>query len=379
MSNIAETPKRSLLQILVVEPDATFAKSIEDMLSSEREAFLKTESVPTLKAAVNRVSRGDVQAVLLNLFLPDSKGLETLEAWTTAAPQIPVVVLFDQKSVYLLPEALRRGVRDYLVKSEMDGRLLSRVLIYAIDRKTVDDRIRELSNIGLEYVRIVSHELRAPLSITREGVSLVLDSILGKINDKQEQVLKIAKRNIDRLDHIIMNMLDISKLDAGKMEIRREPVDLMELVKHIVASFEERSKEKGLTIRAIAPHETVWVYADKQRILEVLAHLVGNAVKFTKEGTITISLRETDEEAICDVADTGVGISREDRPKMFGKFQQFGWAPGGGEKGMGLGLAIVKGIIELHAGEIGVDSEPGKGTKVSFTLQRYKTPVPKRR
>lgn len=361
------------MRVLIVDPSREDAAALEAMLSRDRTPYIETAVASGLEPAAVEAGARPPHAVLLNLDLPESRGLTTLENWTKRFPELPVIALLERERATLELEVLKSGAQEYLVKGDFDARLLSRAVFYAIDKKRLETRVKALSQTGLEYVSMVSHELRAPLAITREGVSLVLDSILGKISDKQAEVLRIAKRNIDRLDHIIMNMLDITKLEAGRMVLTKEPVNLVEVARHIAQSFAERVREKNLALRVTATTDELRVMADKHRMIEVLAHLVGNAVKFTKEGTIEIGLRENASgEVECTIADTGIGISKEDWPKIFRKFQQFGWAPGGGEKGLGLGLAIAKGIIDLHRGKIGVESEVGRGTRFIFTLPRVR-------
>ena len=220
----------------------------------------------------------------------------------------------------------------------------------------------------LELILFIAHEIRAPLGIVKESISLVIDKILGKTNEKQQHVLLTARRNVDRIDRVIMNLVDISRLEAGKMELRKERMDLMAAVAQTLESFRPVVDASRVELKAVSPRQKVEVVADRHRILSVLAHLVGNAVKFTEKGSVQVVVEEDKSFLRCVVRDTGVGISKEDKFKLFEKYQQSGWAPGGGEKGMGLGLAIVKGIVELHGGTVSVRSEPEKGCEVTFTL-----------
>ncbi len=229
---------------------------------------------------------------------------------------------------------------------------------------------KELESVKSEFISTVSHELRTPLSITREGISLVLDKIPGKINDKQKEILTTAMDNIDRLARIINSLLDISKIETGKVELKRCLIDLTRLVRQIMSSFESKAREKGLELRVILPDKAIDVYADADRIIEVFTNLISNALKFTKEGYIEISVREMENEIECAIVDTGIGISKDDILKVFDRFQQFGRIEGGSEAGTGLGLSIAKGIVEMHQGKIFVESEIGKGSRFFFTLPK---------
>ncbi len=234
-----------------------------------------------------------------------------------------------------------------------------------------EKELRKLDQLKRDFISTVSHELRTPLAITKEGISLVLDKIPGKINEQQEKILSTARSNIDRLARIIDELLDVSKIEAGKVELKRGLVDLCGLIRKTASSFELNLKEKNLDLKINVPEKQIKAFVDPDKLIQVFINLIGNALKFTDRGSIEISLQEKEKEIECVVADTGLGISEEDLPKVFGRFEQFGRLPGPGEKGTGLGLAINKGIIELHGGKIRVESKLGQGSKFSFILPKF--------
>mgnify|MGYP000191496243 CR=1 FL=1 len=233
-------------------------------------------------------------------------------------------------------------------------------------------RLREIENMRSEFVSTVSHELRTPLATIKEAISQVLEGLLGETTPQQKEFLNICLEDIDRLTRIINGLLDISKIEAHRLRIKKDNVDIVKLVKGVVASFTPRFKEKGLEIKTNFSSPYLEVYCDRDKIIQVFTNLVSNALKFTDSGYIEISVSEEGEEVKCSVRDTGKGIAPENLDKVFDKFMQFGREYGPGEKGTGLGLAITKGIIELHRGRIWVESKLGEGTKFSFTLPQYK-------
>ncbi|MDD5774039.1 MAG: ATP-binding protein [bacterium] len=230
---------------------------------------------------------------------------------------------------------------------------------------------KEVDRMKTEFISIVSHELRTPLSITKEGLSLVLDKTLGELNEKQEKFLTIAKNNIDRLTNIINSLLDISKIEAGKLELKRASVNLNELISGIIFSFSKQANDKGLELKVRLPKEQIEIYADEGKVIQIFTNLMSNAMKFVEKGYIEVSVIEKENEIECTVADSGIGISGDDLPKVFNKFQQFGRIPGTGEKGTGLGLSIAKSLVELHNGKIWIESQLGRGTRFIFTLPKY--------
>jgi len=233
----------------------------------------------------------------------------------------------------------------------------------------VEKHIR-MEKLKDDLINTVSHELRTPLSIAKEAISLVLEKVPGQINDQQTEILGIAKKNIERLARIINELLDVSKIEAGKVELRKEDVDLSALIRTTALTFEGSARDKGLDLRVSLPEQPIIAWADEDKLNQIFTNLVGNAVKFTHQGYIEISVQDGEAETECRVRDSGVGITAEDLPKLFDKFTQFGRKNGPGDRGTGLGLAIVKGLVELHKGEIRIDSEVGRGTTVLFTLPK---------
>jgi len=229
-------------------------------------------------------------------------------------------------------------------------------------------KLQDLDKLKSDFVSTVSHELRTPLATTKDAIILVLDELPGKINEKQKTILNIAKNNINRLERIINNILDVSKIEAGKVELKRETINIADLVKQIAASFESKIKQKGLELKVNVPD--VNVYVDQDKMPQIFSNLIANAIKFTEKGRIEISVAEKEKTIECTVRDTGKGIPKKDIPRVFGKFQQFARASGAEEKGTGLGLSIVRSLIELHRGGIWFESFEGKGTEFTFTIPK---------
>jgi anti-sigma regulatory factor (Ser/Thr protein kinase) len=177
--------------------------------------------------------------------------------------------------------------------------------------------------------------------------------------------------DIDRLSRIIDGLLDISRIESGKIILKKETLDIIDLARNAVSSLAVKIKNKGLELIEEYPKEKTEIYVDKDRIIEVFINLLSNAIKFTDKGHIEISVKNKAKMVECCISDTGRGIAKKDLPKVFSRFQQFGRVFGPGEKGTGLGLSIVKSIIELHKGQIRVESKLNKGTKFIFTLFKY--------
>jgi PAS domain S-box-containing protein len=232
---------------------------------------------------------------------------------------------------------------------------------------------KELERMKSEFISTISHELRTPLTTIRETVSQVLDGILGETTPEQRDFLNMCLEDTDRLKRIIDNLLDISKIEAKRVELRREMFDMTVLVKGIITAFTPVAATKGLEIKEKFSKENIEVYADKDKVIQIFTNLIGNALKFTEKGYIQISVTDKKYSVECSISDTGVGIAKGDMLRVFDKFQQFGRVAGPGEKGTGLGLSITKSLVELQKGTIRVESELNKGTSFIFELPKYET------
>ncbi len=229
---------------------------------------------------------------------------------------------------------------------------------------------KEIDKIKSEIISNVSHELRTPLSILKEGVSLLYDEIPGKINSKQHKILNMAKGNIDRLAAIINNLLDISKMESGKNDLQMTLVNLPVFINEVVSNFNQKTREKGLQLKVNKIPEDLKIYFDEDKIYQVLINLLQNSMKFTEKGNIEVSVKNRPNEVEFCVKDSGIGISKENLPKLFDRFQQF--SPGyGTQAGTGLGLSISKSILKLHGGKIWAESEFGKGSRFFFCIPKY--------
>ena len=228
----------------------------------------------------------------------------------------------------------------------------------------------KLDRLKSEFIANVSHELRTPIAMIKEGVSQVSEGLHGELNQGQSYSLGRSLDNVNRLTLMVNNILDVSALEAGKIELKKEPTDIIDLARHIISIFAPQAKNKGLEIKTDFPQERLAPLADKDMLAQVFSRLIENALKFTDRGGIEVKIQEKDRAIECAISDSGKGIAQEDLPKVFDKFQQFSRTYGPGAKGVGLGLAIVKSIIDLHQGKIWVESKPQEGTRFIFILPR---------
>jgi NtrC-family two-component system sensor histidine kinase KinB len=225
--------------------------------------------------------------------------------------------------------------------------------------------LREIDRLKSEFIATASHELRTPLTSVQMGVHLLLEGALGELTDDQNEVLQACRQDCERLDKLMRDLLDLSRIEAGESQPQLAAASAKDLIATAVKELRPQVEAKGLKLSVDASVELPWVSVDRLQIERVIGNLVINALRHTKQGEIKISAEQRDSHVALSVSDTGSGIPTEYLPHIFDKFVQVPDAPTGGA---GLGLTISKAIIEAHGGKISVQSEVGRGTTFTFTL-----------
>ena len=231
------------------------------------------------------------------------------------------------------------------------------------------EQLQEFDRLKNAFVSIVSHELRTPLTAIKGFVENLLQGLIGPLNEKQNYYLTRIQLNADRLTRMLNELLDLSKIEAGSMELCPTLLSLQEILTDLLEGFQPLAQRKSIMMEVFAMESMPRVHADRDKLYEVLANLLENAIKFTPSGgRVQIDAEVLDDRYVkIGVSDTGCGISEEHLPKVFDKFYRV--QPGSGHAaGAGLGLAIAKGLIELHGGTMAVESSSGKGSHFYFTL-----------
>ncbi|MFH1360216.1 MAG: PAS domain S-box protein [Candidatus Omnitrophota bacterium] len=236
------------------------------------------------------------------------------------------------------------------------------------DRKQAEKVMFDVYNAKNEFISIVSHELRTPLTAIKEGISIVQEEETGRLNKKQLDFLNLAKRNTERLSILINDVLDYQKLEAGRMEFALEEGDINSVIEEVRQTMEPVATNKGIQLHVRFGEDLPRVKFDRNRIFQVLVNLVGNAVKFTDQGSVTIESSRPQQSLHVSVIDTGIGIKAEDMNKLFQSFSQISSEQRKKVGGTGLGLVISRRIMQQHGGDIWVESAIGKGSSFSFWL-----------
>ena len=246
------------------------------------------------------------------------------------------------------------------------GYLLIRSVMLEIRRR---QEIEKIDKAKSEFISIASHQLRTPLTAVKGYISMILEGTYGQLSEKQAEPLKNVYQSNERLMRLVNDLLDLSRLDAGKIEFSPELVSLEEMVSGIVEELRINAEKKGLHIKMVRPSGSLpKIMVDQDKLRQVILNIVDNAIKYTKEGGIAIELKKVGEEEEIEISDTGEGM---DEGELNSLFQMFSRATAGTQlhaEGAGLGLYVAKQFIEMHRGRIWAES-PGKGKGSTFYIR----------
>ncbi len=248
---------------------------------------------------------------------------------------------------------------------------ISELAAIAIENARLHEEIKALDNMKSNFISNVSHELRSPLTSIKESVSLLLDEVNGSLNADQKKFLEIAKRNIERLSRLIDDLLDLAKIESGKTDMRRLFINIVTIAEDAVSSFKVLAGNKKITLGIRVNPSVIKVWADPDKLTQALSNLIDNAIKYSpKDSSVMVEVIDKRDVVEVSILDNGIGISEENINRLFDKFNRLEDAIQNRVKGTGLGLAITKELIQLHGGEISVESKPGEGSRFYFTLPK---------
>ena len=241
--------------------------------------------------------------------------------------------------------------------------------------RLVNQRLREVDRLKDDFLANTSHELRTPLyGITGLAESL-LDGAAGELSEAVQRNLTMIVASGHRLGHLVNDILDFSKLRHQSLELRLRPVDLHTLADVVLTLSEPLAKDKNLRLENRVPPDLAAAEADENRLQQILYNLIGNAIKFTEEGAVEVAAEAVDERLVVRVVDTGIGMRPEQQKHIFDAFEQADASVEREYGGTGLGLAVTRQLVELHGGEIWVESRPGEGSTFSFSLPLAREPA----
>lgn len=366
-----------MTRVLLVEDNPGDAELVRKRLCDSRGPPFLLEWRDSLEEGLLAYLQNAADIVLLDLNLLDSSGLDTVTTFRARVPAAPIVVLTGTDDLDTGLAAIRLGADDYVAKSQIAGDVFRRTLAYAVERRRMMgslERERE-ENARLYHeaerawhardrlLQVVSHDLRNHVSTMQIGLRLL--KVFDAPNERVRRI-ESMERASGTLLRLLQDLVDMAAIEKGVLHVELKPENALHLIDEAYEAFLPAMEGKTIRFARRKMANPTLVSADRDRVLQVLGNLLGNACKFTPaNGSVTIGCEPADEGATFFVEDSGPGVAEEDRKRVFERF--FRGAQGGGP-GAGLGLAIAKALIEAHGGRIWVAGEHGKGATFAFTL-----------
>jgi signal transduction histidine kinase len=370
-------------KILVVDDEQEIREFLSKALT--RIAGFHVEMAEDGEEALKKIEQDKLDLILTDLKMPKMDGLKLITEIAKTKPEILTILMTGHGTIDSALEAMKRGASDYLTKPINLDELVLRIQKvleekqrflslkgYITQLERANQELKQVDEIKSEFVSVASHELRTPLATIKNVVQLVLKRKAGEINETQENFLTMAEKNINRLTNILNDLLDLSRIESGKIGMKLEELDLRGPVVFVLSSLKSQADGKSIHLEMDVEKDLPFVYGDREKVEQILTNLIGNAIKFTPEGgrvMVSAKLSDRVRNAVgISVHDNGVGIPKDQLEKVFEKFHQVESPLHHSASGTGLGLAITKGLVEAHQGQIWVESEVEKGSTFIFTL-----------
>ncbi len=349
--------------------------------------------------------------IFLDVQMPEESGLSLLPQMLRDFPESVVVMMTAYGSEQVAAEALRGGADDYIAKP-IDLRRLRELLERNLEKQRlraerqslverlkdsnrylmrqhaalrqadeeilqVNRQLEQSSRYKSEFLANMSHELRTPLNAIMGFSEILLDVTMNLTSGERTEFLRNIHSSGQHLLGLINDILDLAKIEAGKMDLHAEEMPVPQALQEVAAILEPMARQQGLQLKTVGVAEAGVIKADRSKFKQVLYNLLSNAVKFTSApGTITVSVKDSPEQLTVSVEDTGIGMKPEDLPKLFREFEQIDGSYTRRYQGTGLGLALCRRFVEMHGGRIWAESQFGKGSIFTFTIPREPRLVP---
>lgn len=386
LSNVSVRPVEQRVNVLVVDDDPAFRNLCRLYLQDDSRIGYHVLEAASGADAMGICGAEPLDCLLIDYNLPDASGTTLLrELRNLCGPLTPMILLTGLGSEDIAIEAMHAGAADYIPKDRISEESLTRAISNAVERsrlmRSIDDRNQRLVRANDELQRkndqiqrfyhAVSHEIKTPLTAAREFLSLVADGVYGEVSGEQSEALGLAMESCDQIAAHFNELIEVTRLDTGKLRLEKAPCDPKRLVMLSIASVRSAAAAKGVEIEERIADDLPQIVVDGSRIIQVLSNLLNNAEKFTEPGgTITV-FAERDEQfdtIVLGVRDTGCGIAPDHLPRIFDRLYQVSNQSEAFTRGLGLGLSIAREIISLHGGDLLVESEVGKGSTFRVRL-----------
>ncbi|HEY9625861.1 MAG TPA: hybrid sensor histidine kinase/response regulator [Coleofasciculaceae cyanobacterium] len=369
-----------ILKILIVDDDEVDRMALRRLLKM---AGVQIEAVEACDCgvAIAALKEQPFDCAFVDYRLPDMDGLELVQLLRRDNIKIPLIILTGQGDEQIAVELMKAGASDYIAKGRLSPEALAQVLRNAVRvyqaemlAASAERQKEQLARQREDFVSRLTHDLRTPLVAADRTLNLFQDGAFGEPTSDMQDILTVMIRSNKNLLHMVNTILEVYRHDAGRKTMSFEPCELRNMIEEVIEELRPLIQEQDLKISVDFPAQSKGVIAaDCMEIRRLLVNLIGNAIKFTDRGSITVRLSEVEatgaadpstKAAVIEVEDTGAGISPEDQATLFDRFRQ------GNHKrsGSGLGMYLSRRIVEAHNGTIAVKSALGQGSRFIVRL-----------
>ena len=377
------------INILIIEFDSKNILKIKGVLSRQEGVSYEVSWLQKEEEILKKIDEERFDVIMLSYDLPGTNGLEILSDLQYKDLKGPVIMLADKGDEEFGAQAVRQGAYEYVIRQKgfeqglplvihnalsafkrdkERERLQREVAAKKIELEAANKKLKELDRIKSDFVANVAHEFRTPLTIIKGNVDLVVKGGLGEVTSQQKEMLDGAKNVANRLARLVNDLLDISKIESGKMKLREDLININKIIEENLPGFTKMIKDRKQTLKKELAIDMPDIKADMDKITQVFVNLLSNAIKYSPEqGSIVVKSVNLENEIMVEVSDTGEGVSPENLDTIFDKFTR---VTAEKKEGTGLGLPIAKDIVVLHKGRMWVKSEIGKGSQFYFTLPK---------
>ncbi|MEM1256024.1 MAG: ATP-binding protein [Cyanobacteria bacterium P01_H01_bin.21] len=404
MSSFNET-----LKLLVVDDDDVDRMALRRALKRSG-LYFDLQEVDSAKTGTSLLEAGTFDCVFLDYQLPDCDGLTLVKNLRDSGVEIPLIALTGQGSEETAVGLMKAGASDYLPKSKLSSETLARTIqsalrVYKAEQEVAltNQRLREkndllerqnqelerqreqiqrknlqlieVSQLKSEFLATMSHELRTPLNAIIGFSQILMRQLQGSASARQLDMVQRVLTNGQHLLELISDILDLSKIEAGRLDLKVESIDLQELIFTTTEGLQSLAEQKQLDLKVELALSDTKISNDANRLRQVITNLLSNAIKFTDKGFVKIMAREVSPNSIeITVVDTGIGIAAENLSHIFNAFHQVDQSVSRKHQGTGLGLSITHLLLEMMQGTISVDSNVGQGSRFNVQIPRHVQP-----
>jgi two-component system sensor histidine kinase/response regulator len=364
---------RNKSRILVIDDEESMRDSCSQILSKEG---YQPELAEDGTIGLEKAKDFKPDLVLIDLKMPGISGMETLEKIQEIDPYIIPVVITGYATVDSAVEAMKKGAYDFIPKPFTPDEL--RLIIKrGLEKRSLlleaESLKREKRLMEENFITMVTHQLRSPLVAIAQYFEVILAGMVGKLEEKQKELILKAKDRLEALLQLINDWLDVARLNGREIIEKGKSFPLKNLLEKLVDFMQPYAKENDISLELKPVSESASVHGDEESLEQVFSNLISNAIHYNKpKGSVTISVKEEEEFMSIEIRDTGIGIAKEHLPLIFDQFYRVSRSESQKHKGTGLGLTIAKKIVDAHGGSIQVSSELGKGSTFTVLLPKAK-------